>query len=154
MTPKLVLIACSGGGHWIQMTRLLPALGDVPIALLTVDSNSAACNDVADFKFVSSIPDFNRRSLRNIPVAFLLAFKLLKRTRPSHCISTGAAPGLITLLIAKILFGSTCLWIDSIANSKKLSLSGRCAKLFGITVFSQWEAVASKFGCLYRGRVL
>jgi UDP-N-acetylglucosamine:LPS N-acetylglucosamine transferase len=68
-------------------------------------------------------------------------------------VSTGALPGVVCILAARLL-GKKTLWIDSIANSKKLSLSGKIAKKIAHKTLSQWPEVAAQEGVAYQGRVL
>ena len=69
-------------------------------------------------------------------------------------VSTGAAPGLIALPIAK-LFGARTVWIDSLANCERLSLSGRIARHFSDLWLTQWPHLAgSHAGLRCYGSVL
>ena len=153
MKSPVVLVCCSGGGHWIQMRRLLPALIDFPTVALTVDIKGASAS-AFNFLSIFSLRDFNRFTPYQAIRATQEVYFTLRAVRPTNAISTGAAPGLITILLAKFLFNSRCLWIDSIANTQKLSLSGRIAKAFGVTVYTQWNEVASLSGCEFNGRVI
>ena len=67
-------------------------------------------------------------------------------------ISTGAAPGLICLFAAK-LCGKKTIWIDSIANIQKLSMSGCVASKFVSRTYTQWEHLTDSH-ILYAGDVL
>ena len=69
-------------------------------------------------------------------------------------ISTGAAPGLVALAVAKLLTGSRTVWIDSIANTKQLSLSGRLARPVADAWLVQWPHLARPGGPEYWGAVL
>ena len=153
MNQKSILVASSGGGHWIQLSRLIPSLSGMDVHAAVVDPDSAKNFDF-NFRSISSIADFNRLSIYRGVAASFKIFGLLRKIRPSVVISTGAAPGLLVILIAKIFFGSKCLWIDSIANTKRLSYSGRVAQLIRVTVYCQWEEVASSSSSEFHGRVI
>ena len=68
-------------------------------------------------------------------------------------ISTGAAPGLLCLPAARLI-GARTLWIDSIANGERLSLSGRIARRLAHECLTQWEHLACEPKPKYRGAVL
>ncbi len=68
---------------------------------------------------------------------FLIVFK----QRPDVVISTGAAPGCMISLVGK-LFGAKIIWIDSIANIERLSLSGRIVRPFASLFLTQWPELA------------
>ena len=78
---------------------------------------------------------------------------LLIKLKPQKIVSTGAAPGVFFVLLGK-LFGASCLWVDSLANSERLSLSARIVRIFGVRVWTQWESLAKSTGAEYKGAVL
>ena len=69
-------------------------------------------------------------------------------------VSTGAAPGLMALAVAKLVAGSRTVWIDSIANSERLSLSGRLARPVADAWLVQWPHLARPGGPEHWGAVL
>ena len=88
-----------------------------------------------------TIADASRTDLiRFIPLIASL-FLIFLRFRPAVVVSTGAAPGLMGIIIGKAL-GATTIWLDSIANSERLSRSGRIARSFADLWLTQWESVA------------
>ncbi|WP_083928431.1 hypothetical protein [Marinobacterium rhizophilum] len=149
---KHVLVICSGGGHWVQMKRILPAFEGHLVSVATVD---LSCADNAGFDFYSKnkIPDFNRKNLLPTLLFVPKSLWLVRKLKPTHVVSTGAAPGIITLVIARLM-GCKTLWVDSIANTKKLSLSGRLACVTANKVFTQWEHLNGKHGATYVGKVI
>jgi UDP-N-acetylglucosamine:LPS N-acetylglucosamine transferase len=80
-------------------------------------------------------------------------FKIIRYERPNFIISTGAAPGVIALAVGK-LFGARTIWLDSIANTEKLSLSGKIAGKFVDLWLTQWEHLSSDRGPKFWGSVL
>lgn len=147
-----VLVVCSGGGHWIQMKRILPAFNKNLLSVATVDL-SCAQNAGVDFHAIAKIPDFNRKNLLAVIRFFPESYRLIRKLKPTHVISTGAAPGIVAMMMARIL-GCKTLWIDSVANTKKLSMSGRIACFFASEVFTQWEHLDGSHGAKYAGKVI
>ncbi|NBB63334.1 glucuronosyltransferase [Pseudomonas sp. ODNR1LW] len=80
-------------------------------------------------------------------------FKVFLKERPSFVISTGAAPGLLGILVGKTM-GVKSIWIDSIANSERLSLSGRLAGRVADLWITQWPHLATANGPKFYGSVL
>lgn len=148
---RRILLICSGGGHLVQMERLAPGLSEHGIVMLATTGRSQLHKGF--YTETISLPDFNRQSLpatlRGIPVVL----KAVLKTRPTHVISTGAAPGLIGIAFARLL-GAKTLWIDSIANTRRLSVSGRMALYLANEVWTQWPALAQTSNPKYRGRVI
>ncbi len=94
---------------------------------------------------------------RNEPVsAVRMAFQLagvIVRVRPQIVISTGAAPGLAALALGKLI-GARTIWLDSIANAEKLSMSGQLARRVADLWLTQWPHLATPNGPECRGAVL
>jgi len=99
-----------------------------------------------------TIPDFNRSNMHNIFLAIMKLYKIIRREKPDFVITTGAAPGLLALIIANAL-GAKTIWLDSVANVEKLSMSGRIASRFCSRVYTQWPDLA-KGKIIYAGNVL
>jgi UDP-N-acetylglucosamine:LPS N-acetylglucosamine transferase len=79
---------------------------------------------------------------------------IVLRERPDVVISTGAAHGCLLSLLGKLM-GAKVVWIDSIANVERLSLSGRIVRPFADLVISQWPEVAATYcGVEYHGALV
>jgi hypothetical protein len=78
---------------------------------------------------------------------------LLVRHRPAIVVTTGAAPGYVAARIAKYL-GAKAVWIDSIANVERLSLSGEKIGKHVDLWLTQWPHLAAPGGPQYFGSVL
>ena len=147
--PKILAIA-SGGGHWIQLLRLRPAFLGADLRFASVNQSLAA--DVAGHRFYR-FPDANReRKLALLAQIMRIAWILL-RVRPDVIVSTGASCGYVAIRIGRIL-GARTLFIDSIANAERLSLSGQLACRHANLMLTQWPHLASTEGPRYRGSVL
>ncbi len=77
----------------------------------------------------------------------------IARERPDFVISTGAAAGCLACAFGK-LSGARVLWLDSIANTERLSLSARIVRRFADVCLTQWPNVAAKYGVEHAGAVL
>lgn len=147
--PKLLAIA-SGGGHWVQLLRLLPAFDGCDVAFVTV--NDAYRSQVPDHRFYSITDATRWNKLKLVTMALHLAWIVLKE-RPDVAISTGAAPGYVGLRLARML-GARIIWIDSIANVEELSLSGKRIGRYAHLWLTQWPHLAQPAGPRYYGGVL
>jgi UDP-N-acetylglucosamine:LPS N-acetylglucosamine transferase len=90
--------------------------------------------------------------LNLIPLTLQIAWILL-RERPNTIVSTGAAPGVMAILLCKFLPIKT-IWVDSIANVNSLSRSGRMVKKHASLVVTQWQGLSDEQRIFYRGSVL
>ena len=79
---------------------------------------------------------------------------ILRRFRPDVVITTGAAPGLVALALARLM-GARTIWLESIANAEKLSMSGQLAGRIANLRLTQWAHLAQRHDRLqYFGQVL
>lgn len=133
MAKRLLLVA-SGGGHWVQLSRLSPAFeGHHALYATTMRGVQAPSGGRA----VEFVHDASRSQPTMFVLLILQVLFLVLKFRPHVIITTGAAPGLVALQIGK-LFGARTVWIDSLANVKKISLSGRLAERYADLWLTQW----------------
>jgi UDP-N-acetylglucosamine:LPS N-acetylglucosamine transferase len=145
-----VLAVASGGGHWIQLRRIMPAFSDQDVAYVTV--NEACRAEVGSDRFYL-INDATRWNKFGIALLALRLFRIILREKPDIVISTGAAPGYLALRIGRLL-GTRTIWLDSIANVEELSLSGRCVGRYADVWLTQWPHLAQPDGPHYAGAVV
>lgn len=134
-----ILAIASTGGHWIQLLRLKPAFQDNDVVFASTKPNFAST--VKGYAF-HSVPDASRWNKFQLILSFFKVWKLISKTKPDVIITTGAAPGLMAVIIGKIRNIKT-VWIDSIANAEELSMSGRLATYFSDKVYTQWLHLAN-----------
>lgn len=148
--PKKVLAIASGGGHWVQLMRIMPAFANHRAVFVSTLGGHRA--QVGQNRFYV-VCDANRwHKIRLLRMASKLLWIVL-RERPDVVISTGAAPGYFGLRFAKLL-GARTIWVDSIANAERLSLSGLHAGRFADLWLTQWKHLARPEGPLFKGSVL
>jgi len=73
---------------------------------------------------------------------------IMREVRPDVVVSTGALPGLMALIVGYV-FGARTIWIDSIANTERMSLSGRLSRPFAQLWLTQWPEVSDRTGATY-----
>ncbi|MGL4541568.1 MAG: hypothetical protein ACRCUI_03560 [Polymorphobacter sp.] len=151
-TPKPVrlLAIASGGGHWVQLLRMRSAWADCDVTYASVHASSA--DEVPGARYVNFV-DVSRRSLWRLPIVIVQMLWLVLRVRPDVIVTTGAMPPLLALVLGRLI-GARTLWIDSIANSERLSGSGEIARRFAHQVITQWPELAADGGPAYWGSVL
>jgi exopolysaccharide biosynthesis glucuronosyltransferase PssD len=148
---KRILVVASGGGHWIQMRRLQPVFDGLDVAFASVHSNYA--EEVRGHRFYT-IRDVTRWDRWGVVVSVAQLVAILVIERPRVVLTTGSAPGMIALALAKLLLRSKTMWIDSIANCEQMSFSGRRARRFSDAWLTQWPQLQRADGPDYWGAVL
>ena len=87
------------------------------------------------------IPDGSRTNILGIFKIIICLWKVETEFLPDVVVTTGAAPGLIGVVIGWLI-GAKTIWLDSIASSEHASLSGRLAQPCATLWLTQWEDVA------------
>ena len=150
MAKRRVLAVASGGGHWVQLQRLRPAMAHHDVTFVTTHAGYAG--EAAPFR-LHVVNDASRNRKLGL---ILLAFRMLAiliRERPHVVITTGAAPGYLALRLGRLM-GSRTIWIDSIANVDEMSMAGRLARQYADLWLTQWPHLASPDGPQFVGAVL
>lgn len=148
-TPRVLAVA-SGGGHWVQLLRLRAAFAGTDVHYATVEASAAAMVHPAP---VHVYPDANKDTKIKLAWAALRLLMIVLTVRPDVVISTGAAGGYFAIRFAKLI-GARTVFVDSIANSRQLSVTAQMC--FGVAdrVISQWPDVAQDSGTEFWGSVL
>ena len=94
------------------------------------------------------VGECNRKHMLRIILVVMRCINIILRERPDVVISSGAAPACLLCIIGK-MFGAKIVWIDSIANVDRLSLSGRIIRPFASLILTQWPEVAEKYKSVY-----
>lgn len=147
---KRVFAIASGGGHWQQLMALRPAFEGCEMVYVTTLAGLPEQYGASPARIVR---DCNRNEPVAIVVCALSLLRLLAGHRPHVVVSTGALPGVIALAVGRA-FGARTVWIDSIANSEEMSMSGKLARRVAHLWMSQWPEVAAGTGAEYAGAIL
>lgn len=145
-----VLVVSSGGGHWVQLKRVLPAFEGCPLIVATVPREE---QDPIDCLRQVDIPDATRWDRWRLVRLALRLLWLTLRERPDVVVTTGAAPGYFALRFGKWI-GAKTIWIDSIANLERMSLSGERVQRYADLWLTQWAHLAKPNGPTFLGAVL
>jgi UDP-N-acetylglucosamine:LPS N-acetylglucosamine transferase len=150
-----VMVATSDGGHWVQMRRILPAFAGFELVYVGtepgLDADLALDGQGARYYRVRNV---SRANAQELPLLFWQLARAIRRERPDAVVTTGAGPGLVALGLAKLLAGSRTIWIDSVANTERMSLSGRLARHVADAWLVQWAHLARPEGPHYWGAVI
>jgi UDP-N-acetylglucosamine:LPS N-acetylglucosamine transferase len=149
MKKKIIAVA-SGGGHWKELMLIKSAFENENVKCLTTIKGLPE-----EYGFCNSniINDANKRQPIKLAISFLKVLYVIYKFKPDVVISTGAAIGVFSIIIGRFMKAKT-IWIDSIANTNKLSLSGRLIVPIAHHVLTQWEDISDGQKITYFGAVL
>jgi len=146
---KKILAVSSGGGHWVQLLRLRPAFENHTVYYVTtIEGNKATVPGHTCY----IVKDASRWNKLGLLVMLIQVMAIMIRVRPDVVITTGAASGVFAIRIGKLL-GAKTVWVDSMANVEKLSMSGRLVGPHVDLWLTQWKELEREGGPLYRGSV-
>ena len=74
-------------------------------------------------------------------VNILEIYRIFKSNRPDVVISTGAGPAVPAALVARYLFRSKVIYIETIASIVKPSITGRLMYYLAHEFYYQWESL-------------
>lgn len=147
-----VLAAASLGGHWIQLLRLTAGMHRRECRVDYLSTHDRCATMIPRGSRFFRLGDFSRTDSWRLFPALWRAIRIVRRLHPDVVVSTGAAPGLVTIIAAR-LCGVRAVWVDSIANVEQLSMCGRLASRIASETYTQWPQLAGG-RVRYAGNVL
>ena len=149
-----IALAASAGGHMNELLKTEEAWRGREFFFVTTTDVVATKLKNAYGSRVYAVGESNREHpLRALSVLAACA-RVVLRERPDVVLSTGAAHGCIICYLAKLL-GARIIWIDSIANVERPSLSGRMVRWIADAFVVQWPDIAASWrGAEYHGELI
>lgn len=139
-----ICVGASAGGHMNELLKLLEASGSWPQSpAFYVTTLEALAEKVAQLGPVYIIGECNRQHPLKALGVLMRSLRVVLKERPDVVITTGSLPLAMVCLSAK-LFGAKIVWIDSIANIERFSLSGRMMLPFADLFLTQWPELAQR----------
>jgi len=147
-----ILLVCASGGHLYELFSLREYWSEYNRSWVTFD-REVVSSLLADEHVITAFYP-TTRNIRNLFRNFWLAVKVIRELRPTTIISTGSGLAVPFFYAAK-LYGIRTVYIESIARTTKLSVSGRIVYPVASHFIVQWpELTSSLRKAVYRGRVL
>ena len=156
LKPLRLVAGASTGGHVNELLILLqaaaphwPVMPDAYVTTMQIGVRSFAAFN----RPVHVLGEADRtKPLQSLAVLWR-ALATAWRLRPDVVVTTGSMPLALFSLWAR-LFGAHIVWIDSVAQVERMSVSGRLAKRFASLCLVQWPGVAASTpGTEYAGEL-
>ena len=147
-----VCLVSSAGGHTSQLLELAESWKGNNACWVT--TGDVIKEKLSKYGNVHVVGECNRQQPWRVFVVLMQCIRIVFRERPDIVISTGAASGCMVCFLSK-LFGAKIVWIDSITNVYRLSLSGRLVRRIADLFLVQWPELAEKYSNVeYAGAVI
>jgi len=142
MTDKYkICLVASAGGHLTQLLKLSDSWNGYDTFCVT--TTEVARKKLEQYGKVYVIGECNRNHPIRVVKVLFRCIRIVLQERPDVLISTGAAPGCMVCFLGKIT-GAKVIWIDSITNIERISLSGRMVRYIANLFLVQWPELAQR----------
>lgn len=138
---KICLVA-SAGGHLSQLLKLAKCWDGYEFFCIT--TSEFLRQKLHQEGRVYIVGECNRQHPLLVIKVLLRCIKIIWREKPHVIISTGAAVGCIACFLGKLV-SAKIVWIDSITNVERISLSGRMVRHIAYLFLVQWPDLASQY---------
>ncbi len=136
-----ICLVASAGGHLTQLLKVANSWqGHETVCITTAKMVQDRLSEIGKIYVVG---ECNRQHPLRVMKVLLRCSSIIFREKPDVLISTGAAVGCISCFLGKLL-GAKLIWIDSITNVEKLSLSGRIIRYIVDLLLVQWPELVEK----------
>lgn len=147
-----VCLAASAGGHLTQLLSTKEAWE--PHEVFVVTTRELMKTKLRDLGCVYVVGECNRNYPLRIIKVLIKCIRVAFGEKYDIVISTGAAVGCIMCFLGK-LRGARVIWLDSITNVEKMSLSGRLVRHIADLCLVQWPELVKKYDRVeYMGSVI
>jgi UDP-N-acetylglucosamine:LPS N-acetylglucosamine transferase len=151
-TPVKICLVASAGGHLSQLLKIVQAVNGHEAFVVT--TSEAVRENLTRFGQVHVVGECNRQHGLRVVRVVLTCWRILRHERPNVILSTGAAPGCVCCFLGKLM-GAKIIWVDSITNVGRLSLSGWLVRYIADLFIVQWAELAQKYrGTEYVGTIV
>lgn len=152
---KRLCVGASSGGHMSELEALLafqpqwPLQPSVFVATLSISSSALPLGARHHL-----IGECDRHHPWQAVKTLFRCCQVVWRERPDVVLTTGSMPLAIFCLVAK-LFGAQIVWIDSISQIDRISMSGRLVRPFANLFLVQWPELEVTYpGVRYAGELV
>jgi len=152
-------IVCSAGGHLVQSLLCLEAFKDCETFLVTYNArNLAGFQDprLSAVYFVRYLGDSYLRLITSLILSLFTFFRILAKEKPDVLFSTGSEIAIPAFFLAKFLFGSKIIYLESLTRVTTVSGTGKVVYPISDLFLVQSERLLAKLGkkALYKGSLL
>ena len=147
-----ICLVASAGGHLNQLLKLRNSWNGYDVFCIT--TSDTVREKLQVYRKVYVVGESNRQHPIRVVSVLLRCIKVVFTERPDVLISTGASAGCMACFLGK-LYGARVVWIDSITNVERISLSGRMVRYIADLFLVQWAELAKKYSNVeYSGAVI
>ena len=137
-----ICLVASAGGHLNQLLKLQNSWNGCDVCCIT--TSDTVREKLQVYRKVYVVGESNRQHPVRVISVLLKCIKVVFKERADVLISTGASVGCMACFLGK-LYGARVVWIDSITNVERISLSGRMVRYIADLFLVQWAELVEKY---------
>jgi len=137
-----ICLVASAGGHLSQLLKLADCWDGYELFCIT--TSGLLRQNLHREGRVYVVGECNRQHPLRVIKVLLRCIRIVLQEKPHVVISTGAAVGCIACFLGKLV-SAKIVWIDSITNVERISLSGRLVKHIADLFLVQWPELAKQY---------
>lgn len=137
-----ICLTASAGGHLTQLLKLSDSWSGYEAFCVT--TTEVIRETLRQHGRAYIVGECNHQHPFRVIKVLLRCIEVVLKEKPKVIISTGAAAGCIMCFLGK-LHGSKVIWIDSITNVERISLSGRMVRYIADLFLVQWPILVKKY---------
>jgi len=151
--PLKLCLACSAGGHLTEEMHIKACYSKHPHFFITFRRQDTS--DLSKEEKVYFVEDPGRNPVNLLKCVFQ-SFGILSKERPDVVISTGAGVAIPACYLAKILFGSKVVFLESFCRVEEPSFAARLVYPIADIFMVQWPQMIKKYGpkAVYKGAIV
>ena len=148
-----ICLACSPGGHLVEMQRLMPAFDGKEYFFVTHKSEYSRHLERA--YFIEYKEGYIRERVTWLKTIFI-ALRIMLKERPDVVISTGGGEIAVPFCYVGKLLGAKVMFIETLARVTTRSGAGKLIYPIADLFLVQWELILKKYGkkAQYWGKVI
>lgn len=142
-----ICIVSSVGGHLEEMNKLLPIISKYDYFYITF-KGIGYTKDLPSKVYLVTNPDLRNPKLgvRAFTENLFQILKILKKERPNVVITSGASIAFSVCYLAKFLFKSKIIFVETASRFNRPSLIGRVLYPIADLFLVQWKGVLKYYG--------
>lgn len=138
-------VGASSGGHMTELAALLELQERWPVApSMYVSTLEISLSATPTHVSTHVIGECDRHQPIMAVKTLAKSLFIARRERPDVVVTTGSLPLALFSLTCK-LFGAKIIWIDSISQIDRISMSGRLIKPIADLFLVQWPELAQRY---------
>ena len=148
-----ICLACTHGGHFVEMKRLLNAFNEHDYFFVTYYSD--ATKNIENTYFINFEESGLRAKIMLIKT-IIKAAKILTKEKPDVIVSTGGGEIAVPFCYIGKILGAKVIFVDTLARITTPSGGGKLVYPIADLFLVQWELLLKKYGkkAKYWGKVI